>query len=80
MLFDPIEVVLPIVILEELSTDLQYLWEMCEAVSKGKCSPALSKRNPGALNHSRWITTANRVLRLFVECEEPSIKLKHLVT
>ncbi len=80
VLFDQIEVVLPIVILKDLSTDQQYLWEMCEAISKGECSPDLSKRNPGALNHSRWVTTANRVLRLYVACEEPSINLKHLVT
>lgn len=78
--FDRIEVVLPIVTLKTLSTDQQYMWEICEAISKGECSQALSKRNPGALNHSRWITTANRVLRLYVACGEPSINLKHLVT
>jgi hypothetical protein len=80
VMFDKIDVVLPMVILKDLSTDQQYLWEMCEAISKGECSLDLSKRNPGALNHSRWITTANRVLRLYVASEEPSINLKHLVT
>jgi len=56
--FEKIDVTLPTVILEDLSTDQKYLWEMCEAISKGDCSLALSKRNPGGLNHSRWLTTA----------------------
>ena len=80
VVFDKIEVDLPTVIVKDLSTDQQYLYEMCYAVSKGECSKALSKRNPGALNHSRWITTANRLMRLYVSCQEPSASLKHLVT
>ena len=71
---------MPIVALKDLSRDQKYLWEMCDAVSKGQCSLDLSKRNPGALNHSRWLTTANRLLRLYVACDEPSPNLKHLVT
>ena len=78
--FEKIDVTLPTVILEDLSTDRKYLWEMCEAISKGDCSLALSKRNPGGLNHSRWLTTANRLLRLYVASEQPSMNLKHLVT
>lgn len=70
---------MPIVVLKDLSKDQRYLFEMCDAVSKGQCSLDLSKRNPGALNHSRWLTTANRVLRLYVACAEPSLHLKDLV-
>ena len=36
-------------------------------------------RNPGCLNHSRWLTTANRILRLYVSDKEPSDNLKTLV-
>lgn len=77
--FDKIDADLPVVVLNDLSNDQKYLWQMCEAISKGECSLALSKRNPGALNHSRWITTANRLLRLYVASHEPSTNLKHLV-
>lgn len=78
--FDKIDADLPVVVLKDLSNDQKYLWQMCEAISKGECSLGLSKRNPGALNHSRWITTANRLLRLYVASRKPSTNLKHLVT
>lgn len=64
--FDRIEVELPVITLSDLSTDQRYLWEICNAVSVGKCTLALSRREPGALLHSRWLTTANRILRLYV--------------
>lgn len=71
---------MPVVVLSDLSRDQKYLWEMCHAVSEGQCFLGLSKRNPGALNHSRWLTTANRLLRLYVASVEPSVNLKDLVT
>ena len=67
--FEKIDVTLPTVILKDLSTDQQYLWEMCEAISKVDCSLALSKRNPSGLNHFRWLTMANRLQRLYVASE-----------
>ena len=33
------------------------------------------KRDPGALNHSRWLTTANRLLRYYVTQANPSRNL-----
>src|SRR6218665_3113583 len=53
---------LPNVNLKELSTDL---WQITNAVSEGYCPDDLSKRNPGNLNHSWGLTTANRLLRLY---------------
>ena len=53
---------------------------MCEAISKGECSLALSKKTPGVQNPSRWLTMANKFLRLYVASEDPSMNLKHLVT
>ncbi|GBN78737.1 hypothetical protein AVEN_129489-1 [Araneus ventricosus] len=35
-------------------------------------------RSPGTLSHSRWLTTANRVLRLYVSFPAPSLKLKQI--
>src|SRR6218665_601372 len=50
--------------LTDLSTDQQYLLDMCEAVINGYCPPALFRRDPGAtcMSLSRWITTANRII------------------
>ena len=70
--YRPVETDLPHVDPRDLSTDQRYLYEIAQAVSSGECSRDLSLRNPGALNHSRWLTTANRLLRLYVGCENPS--------
>ncbi|CAH1114862.1 unnamed protein product [Psylliodes chrysocephalus] len=49
---------------------------MCSAIAKSDVPPNLSKRDPGKLAHARWLTTANRILRLYVASEQPSNKLK----
>ena len=45
-----------------------------------KVSVQLSSRNPGALCHSRWLTAANRLLRLYVSTKDPSNNLIILAT
>lgn len=70
---------LPDDIVKELSTDQKYLYEMCHAVTTGSCSPELASRQPGKMAHSRWLTTANRILRLYVSTVSPSNNLKLLV-
>ena len=65
---------------EELSIDQQYLLEFCYSISNGDCSVDLASRNRGCLNHSRWLTTANRILRSYVSKSNPSDKLQTLVT
>lgn len=47
----------------DLSVDQKYLYEICSSISSGICTIDLSKRNPGKQAHSRWLTTANRILR-----------------
>ncbi|VEN43556.1 unnamed protein product, partial [Callosobruchus maculatus] len=64
----------------ELSTDQKYLFDICNAISKGTVNENLSKRSPGKIVHSRWLTTANRILRLYVSTAEPSENLVTLVT
>src|SRR6218665_96873 len=78
--FDKIEVEFPEVTATDLSTDQQYLLDICEAVINGYCPPALSRRDPGAMSHSRWITTTNIILRLYVSSKCPSNNLKTLAT
>lgn len=64
---------------DKLSTDQQYLFDVCCAISTGICSKSLEKRSPGKMNHARWLTTANRVLRLYMSTTKPSTKLLTLV-
>ena len=64
---------------KKLSTDLQYLLKICNGINAGECSFDLSIRNPGCLNHFRWLTTANRIFRLYVSNKIPSEKLQALV-
>ena len=39
----------------------------------------LAVRNPGCVNQSRWLTTANTILKLYVGIKIPSEKLQALV-
>ena len=64
---------------KKLSTAQQYLLEICNGINAGECSIDVSMRNPGCLNHSRWLTTANRILKLLVSIKIPSEKLQALV-
>jgi hypothetical protein len=64
----------------ELSTDQLYLYQMCKAVMSGHCSPDLSERQPGPISHSRWLTTASRILRLYISTDCPSANVITLVT
>lgn len=64
---------------KDLSTDQLYLYDMCEAISSGSCAENLSKKNPGKMVHSRWLTTGNRILRLYVSSLEPTENLLLLV-
>jgi len=60
---------------KDLSTDQQYLYDICQAVSCGTCSNCLANREPGTLSHSRWLTTANRILRLYIATNNPTKNL-----
>nr|CAH7731779.1 unnamed protein product [Callosobruchus chinensis] len=67
--FTAINCDLPEVDAKDLSTDQQ-------SIKNGNCPKILLERNPGKLAHSRWVTTANRVLRLYASTENPSENLK----
>ena len=49
-------------------------------MAKRKCSIDLSLRNPGLLNHSRRLITANRVLRLYAATRQPFQELTSIAT
>ena len=69
-----------------LSADQKYLLRACLAVQQGKdfTSPEnlkfLVSASPGPLSHARWLTCANRTLRLYIGSDKPSANLIKLVT
>lgn len=71
--------VLPTDIIKDLSTDQQYLYEICHAIQTGKCPSSLQYKNPGTLVHSRFLTTATAILRLYISTKKPAKKLQTLV-
>lgn len=78
--FEAIDTELPIILRTDLSSDQSYLYEMVQSISDGRCSEALLKREPGPMAHSRWLTTANRILRLYVATHQPHPNLITLTT
>lgn len=70
--FKKVNVVVPEVDPKILSTDQKYLLEISVAISNGVISESLAQKQPGKLAHSRWLTTANRILRLYVGTINPS--------
>lgn len=64
----------------DLSTDQKYLHDIVSAVQSGDFPEDLANRSPGRLSHARWLTRANRMLRLYVATEKPSDNLITLAT
>ena len=52
--------------------------QIYNALISGFYSNDLSNRDLGKINHARWLTTANRLNRLYVSTEEPSNELKEI--
>ena len=64
----------------DLSSDQKYLAEICQAITSGKYSKNLQAKYPGNMSHSRWLTTSNRILRLYASKDCPSDNLIALTT
>ena len=63
-----------------LSSDQLYFFEIVNAVKTGILPENFESRLPGRLNHARWLTLANRVLRHYISTEAPSNELILFVT
>ena len=61
-----------------LSTDSNYLYKIANAISNGVVPRDLCNLKPGPISHARWLTKANRILRLYVSTTTPSYNLKTL--
>lgn len=77
--FKSIDCEIPDIDRKVLSKDQQYLLDISMAIQSGKCNGDLAIRDPGPLSHSRWLTKANRTLRLYISVESPSSELNELV-
>ena len=64
----------------DLSMDQKYLYNMCKAVESGQCLDDLALQKSGPVVHSKWLTTTNRLLQLYVATANPSKNLVELVT
>ena len=51
----------------DLSTDQNNLYQISQTIISGLCPEELATRNPEKMAHSRWLTTANRTQRLYVQ-------------
>ena len=78
--FDPVESEEITLSESDLSNDQNYLLSMYLAVSRGYVDTSLSSRKPGKVVLSRWLTTACRILRLYVATLHPSDNLVEIVT
>lgn len=77
--FTPIFTELPH-ISSDLSADQKYLYDMCKAISGGSSSNSLANRSTGTINHARWLTLANSILRTYVGTQTPTRELIILST
>ncbi|GBM73497.1 hypothetical protein AVEN_6817-1 [Araneus ventricosus] len=62
-----------------LSKDQLYLLYISMAMKSENGKEDLAARDPGPLSHSKWLTTANRTLRLYLSEESPTPELQEIV-
>ena len=63
----------------DLSNDQRNLFDMWSAVTSGTCSMDVANCQPGPMARSRWLTTASRILRLYIGTLKPTDNLKTVV-
>ena len=62
----------------DLSSDQDYLYDICWRIIEGNLDEDFTLRQPGALNHARWLTLANRTQMKYATIKSPSKELKRL--
>lgn len=72
---------IPLVVADwkKLRGDQKYLYRMVRAINDGVCDAKLAGLKPGPVSTARWLTTACRILRLYISKENPSQALRKLV-
>ena len=56
--------VLPNDVVDDMSTDQMHAYKLCQAIRSGNISADLAGLKCGPINHSRWLSTANRTVKL----------------
>ena len=69
---------LPEEVVCDLSSDQEYLYDICWAIIEGRMDEDFAFHQPGTLCHSRWLTLANRILLAYATTRSPSKALKRL--
>lgn len=64
----------------DLTNDQAYLYKIGKVIATGIHEPGFQDLKPGPTHHARWLTTASRILRLYVSKEHSSQKLQTLTT
>lgn len=59
----------------DIRADQCYLYRMVIAVNNGVCDEHLASIKPGPVNKARWLTTAGRILRLYITKKNPPLYL-----
>lgn len=62
-----------------MRSDQRYLYRVVVAVNNGTCDDQLANDKPGPVSTARWLTTASRILRLYISSSQPNDSLKNLV-
>ena len=62
-----------------MNTDQKYMFEASIAVKSGYFPITLANMKPGKLHNVRWLTLANRILRLYVSTVKASKELCDIV-
>ncbi|GBN32715.1 hypothetical protein AVEN_180481-1 [Araneus ventricosus] len=78
--FESVECEIPDIERKTLNKDQQYLLDIRYGINSGGSPENLSVREPGPLSHSRWLTTANKVLHSYLSIENPTHEHKILVS
>lgn len=70
--------VLPQNVMNDLSKDQRYLYDIVHAIQSGTINASLKDKKPGPICMARWLTLACRILRLYVSFENPPEELFQL--
>ena len=65
-------------LVDSLSSDQYYAYKICRAITKGYVEADLALLEIGPVVHSRWLTIACRILRLYVSKVHPTNTLETL--
>ena len=57
---------IPQEVIQDLSNDQKYGYKMMQVIRTGVIDEELAKLKIGPISHARWLTTANRFMRLYI--------------